>query len=56
MKLYNILGQEVATLVNTPLFSGRYTVDFNGSGFANGIYIYQLEVNGFVESKKMVLA
>lgn len=56
MKLYNVLGQEVATLVNTSLISGSYVVDFNGAHLSSGIYVYKLEVNGTVESKKMVLA
>jgi len=55
LKVYNILGQQVATLVNKPLLSGRYSVDFNGANYASGLYIYKLEVNGFVEAKKMVL-
>ena len=56
LRLYNILGQEVATLVKTSLFAGRYVVNFDGSALASGIYIYKLDTNGFSESKKMVLA
>lgn len=55
MNLYNILGQKVATLVNTSLLAGRYVIDFNGSFLSSGIYIYKLEANSQVVSKKMVL-
>ncbi len=55
LKVYNMLGQEVANLVNKPLATGRYSVDFNGSNLASGVYIYRMEVNGFAQSKKMIL-
>jgi predicted CXXCH cytochrome family protein len=56
LKVYNVLGQEVGNLVRKALAPGRYVVEFNGSSLSSGIYIYRLEVNGFVESRKMVLA
>lgn len=56
LKIYNLLGQEVTNLVHQALAPGQYVVDFNGNYLSSGIYIYKLEVNGFVETKKMILA
>ena len=57
MKVYDILGNEVAVIVNNiGLNSGTFTYDFNASEFASGIYFYSLFVdNNKVDSKKMVL-
>jgi hypothetical protein len=62
--VYDLLGREVATLVNEELKAGTYEADWDASGFATGVYFYQLVVgentnnggtNDFVETKKMVL-
>jgi hypothetical protein len=55
LKIYDILGKEVKTLVNEQKTIGRYKVKFDASDLASGIYIYQLKVNEFVLSKKMLL-
>ncbi len=55
LKIYDILGKEVATLVNEIKNAGRYSIDFDGSSFASGTYFYRLESNGFVSTKKMML-
>jgi hypothetical protein len=55
LKVYDVLGNEVATLVNNELPAGEYEVDFKGDGLTSGIYFYQLKTQGFVESQKMVL-
>ncbi|MBL7127713.1 MAG: T9SS type A sorting domain-containing protein [Ignavibacteria bacterium] len=55
MKVFDILGREVATLVNEKLAPGTYEVDWNGSGYTSGVYFYRLEAGDFVETKKMVL-
>jgi len=55
LKVYNILGKEIATLVNKEKPAGEYEVEFDGSGFPSGIYFYQLKAGGFVETKKMIL-
>jgi len=55
IRVYNALGREVATLINQPFSAGTYTVDFDGSNLASGIYFYSLESNDFVQVKKMVL-
>ncbi len=63
LKVYDMLGQEVATLVNEYKTSGRYNVNFNGSNLASGVYIYQLKVNSnkgnsstdYSATKKLIL-
>ena len=50
-----MLGREVATLVNEAKQPGTYTVQFDGSGLASGVYFYQLRAGNFVETKKLVL-
>ena len=55
LKVYDILGNEVATLVNETKSPGSYVADFNASSFASGIYIYSLRTNNFVQTKKMIL-
>jgi len=53
--LYNILGQEVQTLVNERLQPGIYEATFNGSMLNSGVYFYKLITDGFTETKRMVL-
>jgi len=55
LKVYDILGREVSTLVNKNQSVGKYTVNFDGSGLASGIYFYVLKTNNFVLSRKMDL-
>ena len=54
-KIYNILGDEVATLINEEKPAGNYEVEFNANGLASGIYFYQLKAGEFVQTKKMIL-
>ena len=53
--VYDILGNEVATLVNEDKPVGSYRVEFDGSNLPSGIYFYQLRAGNFVETKKMIL-
>jgi len=53
--VYNSLGQEVATIVNKHQTAGRYTVDFNATEFASGVYFYKLSTDNFTQVKKMLL-
>ncbi|GEM_PF-2155524 len=53
--IYNIQGTEVAVLVNEQLKPGSYSVDWDGTAFASGVYFYSLVTDGFVETKRMVL-
>ena len=55
LKVYNMLGKEVATLVSSTLAAGSYTYDFNASALASGVYFYKLETANFSEVKKMSL-
>ncbi len=56
LKVYDILGQLVATLVNeVPQPTGTYEVPFNSAGLASGVYIYRLEAGEFSEAKRMLL-
>ncbi|MBU1936701.1 T9SS type A sorting domain-containing protein, partial [bacterium] len=55
LKVYNLLGQEVANLVSEQLNPGSYTANFNATNLPSGIYVYRLEVNDFTAQQKMVL-
>jgi Secretion system C-terminal sorting domain len=55
LKVFNILGQEVATLVNQEQKPGAYTVDFDASKLASGVYMYKLQSGNTTLTKKMVL-
>lgn len=55
MKIYDILGNEVATLVNEEKPAGEYEVEFNAYGLSSGIYFYRLITGEFTETKKLVL-
>ncbi len=54
LKVYDILGKEVATLINGEQQPGTYEVIFNASGLASGTYIYRLQVGNYIETKKML--
>jgi len=55
LKIYNILGHEVATLVNKKMEAGYYEVILNNPRMASGVYIYQIKSGNFVSVKKMIL-
>jgi hypothetical protein len=55
LKVYDLLGREVATLVDETKDAGSYSVQWNASGFSSGIYFYRLEANEKREIKKMSL-
>ena len=55
IKIYDILGRMVKQLVNETKDAGYYTVTFDGTNLASGIYFYRIEAGNFVESKKMVI-
>ncbi|MBK6912028.1 MAG: trypsin-like peptidase domain-containing protein [bacterium] len=55
LKVFDVLGREVATLATGHHEAGRYTVNFDAASLASGVYVYRLEANGFVDSKKMLL-
>ncbi len=55
LKVYDVLGNEIATLVNEKKPAGSYSVEFDGSKFSSGVYFYQLRTGEFVQTKKMIL-
>lgn len=55
LKVYDILGKEVATLVNEFKATGTYAVDFNATNLASGIYLYKIQADGFTATKRMML-
>ena len=55
LKVYDLLGNEVATLVNEEKPAGEYEVEFDATGLASGIYFYRLSIGSINETKKMVL-
>ncbi|MBK9331096.1 MAG: SBBP repeat-containing protein [Ignavibacteria bacterium] len=56
LKVFDVLGNEVAELVNEKQNAGSYSVEFDGSGFASGIYFYSLIIDGvIIDTKRMIL-
>ncbi len=55
LKVYDILGRTVKELVNEFKDKGVYSVTFDGTGLASGVYFYTIEAGNFKETKKMVL-
>jgi len=55
LKVYDMIGKEVATLVNENLSPGTYKYNFDASGLTSGIYFYTLKADGFSETKRMML-
>ncbi len=53
--VFNILGQQVSTLVNTYQNAGNYSLMFDGTNLASGLYLYKLEAGSFTDVKKMLL-
>jgi len=55
LKIYNLLGQEVITLVSDKLTAGDYNYSWNAGDLASGVYVYELNAGGFIEARKMIL-
>lgn len=55
LKMYNLIGQEVATLVNEELGPGNYEVTWDASGLASGVYMYRMRAGNFMETRRLVL-
>ena len=55
LKVFNVLGKEVATVVNEMKSAGNYSIIFNSSGLSSGVYFYQLKADNIVLTKKFVL-
>jgi hypothetical protein len=55
LKIFDILGKEIQTLVNEQLQPGTYEVTFDGSDLPSGIYFYKLTAGEFIKTNKMIL-
>lgn len=55
LKVYDILGKEVAVLVDEHKSAGKYEVEFNASNLSAGVYLYKLVAGTYIETKKLVL-
>lgn len=56
LKVYNLLGAEVATLVSSEMTAGRHSVSWNASDLASGVYLYRLKAGTFVQTRKLTLS
>ncbi len=55
LKVYDILGRKITTLVNEAKQPGTYEIEFNAEGLPSGVYYYQLKSGSFIETKKMII-
>ena len=55
LKVYDVLGNHISTLVEEEKTEGNYSIYFNGAGLPSGIYFYQIKAKNFIQTKKMVL-
>jgi len=55
LAVYNMLGEEVTTLINSQQKAGRYEVNFNATGLSSGVYVYRIEAANYTASKKLML-
>jgi hypothetical protein len=55
LRIYNILGEEVETLVLEKLNAGKYKYNWDAGALASGLYLYRIQAGDYVESKKMIL-
>lgn len=55
LKVYDIIGNEVAALVNNQQPAGKYSVDFNSANLPSGVYLYRLQAGNYIQTRKMTL-
>ena len=55
LKVFDVIGREVQTLVNEKLQAGCYEVGFDGSNLTSGVYFYRMVADGFSETKRLML-
>lgn len=54
IKVYDLLGREVSTLVEEYKQAGKYQINFNADGLSSGVYYYQLKTGNFIQTKKLI--
>ncbi len=55
LKIYDLLGREVATLIDDKLAAGKHSIEFHSKGLASGVYVYRLHTSSFVSARRMIL-
>jgi hypothetical protein len=55
LKVYNLIGEEILTLVSNNLTRGKYQIHFDGRALSSGVYIYQIVTENFIDTNKMIL-
>ena len=55
LEVFDIVGRNVSTLINTQKEAGFHSVQFNGSGLSSGVYLYRIQAGDFVQVKKLLL-
>jgi len=55
LRIFDVLGNEVKTLVDEERAEGNYEIEFDASSFSSGIYFYQLKAGSFIQTRKMIL-
>jgi hypothetical protein len=55
LRIYDVLGRQIKELVNEIKSRGTYSIDYDASGLSSGIYLYRLECNGYINTKRMIL-
>lgn len=55
LRIYDVVGQEVKTLLNSEMQKGKYGIDFNASKLSSGIYFYRIQAGKFIDTKKLIL-
>jgi hypothetical protein len=55
LRIYDVVGQEVKTLLNSEMQKGKYDIDFNASKLSSGIYFYRIQAGKFIDTKKLIL-
>jgi hypothetical protein len=55
LKIFDVLGKEITTLVNEELLAGKYEINFYAKELTSGIYFYQIKAGSFIQSRKMIL-
>ena len=55
VKVYDVLGNEIASLLREEKIAGSYEIEFNGSSLTSGIYYYRITAGSFSQTKKMIL-